>query len=255
MEHYRKILKSDEWTEFDNIKTDQALGKPRPPVQKPYPADATLIDLVPPDQFTVGDASLKDVIGQRQSQRYFTQASLTLEEFSFLLWATQGVSQVIDGKYYKRNVPSGGNRHSIETYLSVHNVEGLEVGLYRYLPLEHKLLLLDADPEIASKTCHGGFDQTSRYEGQPFHFLRDSAVLFIWATLPYRTEWRYSVVSHKMIAIDAGHICQNLYLACGAIGAGTCSIGAIDRQTMDKVLGLDGEEEFTLYLAPVGKLP
>ena len=64
-------------------------------------------------------------------------------------------------------------------------------------------------------------------------------MLFIWTALSYRTEWRYRVEAHKVIAIKAGD----------------CSIGAIDRQPMDKALGLYGEEEFTLYLAPVGKLP
>jgi nitroreductase len=58
-----------------------------------------------------------------------------------------------------------------------------------------------------------------------------------------------------LVAIDAGHICQNLYIACGAIGAGTCAVGALDRVTMDQVLGVDGKEEFTFYAAPVGKIP
>jgi hypothetical protein len=40
-----------------------------------------------------------------------------------------------------RNVPSGGNRHPFETYLSIHRVEGIEPGLYRYLPIDHKLIL------------------------------------------------------------------------------------------------------------------
>jgi nitroreductase len=54
--------------------------------------------------------------------------------------------------------------------------------------------------------------------------------------------------------MDAGHLCQNLYLACEAIRAGTCAIAAYHQQLMDELLGVDGEEEFTLYLAPVGKI-
>ncbi len=57
-----------------------------------------------------------------------------------------------------------------------------------------------------------------------------------------------------MIAIDSGHVCQNLYLACGSIGAGTCGIGAYDHTKVDKLVGVDGEEEFTVYLAPVGRV-
>ncbi len=257
MEDLIHILKGDEWTELDNYTTDQEKGLPRPDVEKPYPEDAVLVDLVAPQDFKVGQVPLAEVISKRKSQRYFSDEALTLEELSFLLWATQGVREVSeDGMRYFRNVPSGGNRHPIETYLSVHRVEGLKVGLYRYLPIEHKLLLLKDDPDIAEKTAKGGRDQNRKGpDGEPFHFQRESAVFFIWTAIPYRTMWRYSVVGPKMVAIDAGHLCQNLYLAAGAIGAGTVACGAIDRKTMDQVLGVDGENEFTLYMAPVGKLP
>ena len=85
-------------------------------------------------------------------------------------------------------------------------------------------------------------------------FVRKSAVTFIWTTIPYRTEWRYDKVSHKIIAQDAGHMCQNLYLAAGAIGAGTCAIGAYYQNEVDELIGVDGQDEFTVYIAPVGKL-
>ena len=67
-------------------------------------------------------------------------------------------------------------------------------------------------------------------------------------------EWRYSLAAHKVIAIDAGHLCQNLYLACGAMDAGTCAVAAYDQEELDALLRLDGEEEFVIYLAPVGKV-
>jgi SagB-type dehydrogenase family enzyme len=66
-------------------------------------------------------------------------------------------------------------------------------------------------------------------------------------------EWRYDVAAHKVIAIDAGHVCQNLYLACEAIGAGTCAIAAYDQEAVDGLLRIDGKDEFAVYLAPVGK--
>ena len=62
------------------------------------------------------------------------------------------------------------------------------------------------------------------------------------------------MASYKVIAIDAGHVYQNLYLACEAIGAGTCAIAAYDQEAMDAFLRVDGKEEFTVYVAPVGKV-
>jgi SagB-type dehydrogenase family enzyme len=57
-----------------------------------------------------------------------------------------------------------------------------------------------------------------------------------------------------LIALDAGHICQNLYTAAGAIGAGTCAVGAFDQTKMNELLKVDGDDEFVIYMAPVGKI-
>jgi nitroreductase len=85
-------------------------------------------------------------------------------------------------------------------------------------------------------------------------FVGESAAVFVWTAIPYRTEWRYSVIGYKAIAVEAGHICQNLYLACEAIGAGACAILAYGQKAIDNLIGVDGEEEFTICVASVGKV-
>jgi SagB-type dehydrogenase family enzyme len=67
-------------------------------------------------------------------------------------------------------------------------------------------------------------------------------------------EWRYDIAAPKLIALDAGHICQNLYLAAESINAGVCAIAAYDQDKMDELLQIDGENELTVYLAAVGKV-
>jgi SagB-type dehydrogenase family enzyme len=253
----RELLKAYEWAQFDQIASDQQKGLPRPGIQKPIPTDALLIDLIPPDQFTVGQIPTIDVIRDRISHRNFTNDAITLEELSFLLWATQGVRDTVieDGiTYIKRNVPSGGNRHPIETYLSIHNVEGIQAGLYRYLPIDHKLVQEKLDRTLPEQVNQGSLNQNSRTVEKPYYFIKEAAVVFIWIAIPYRSEWRYHKAAAKLIALDAGHICQNLYIAAGAIGTGTCSVGAFDQTKMNALLEVDGEEEFVLYMAPVGKI-
>ncbi len=242
----RDSLKADRWDEWANNPTDQKSGIPGPAVQKVCPNDADLIDLVSPDDQAMGGMSLIDAFRLRKSHRSFNEAFLTLEELSFLLWATQGVRMVSkDGTSTLRTVPSGGGRHALETYLLVSRIEGLERGLYRYLPVDHKLCFLRADPDIAEKAKNASRSNA---------FVGDGAVVFAWTAIPYRAEWRYGVVAHKMIAIDSGHVCQNLYLACTAIGSGTCAVGAYSQTDMDKLLRVDGDDEFTIYVAPVGKI-
>lgn len=239
-----KFLRADMWAEWDKIETDQRKRLPPPAVQKAYPSDSMLIDLTDPDEISVGAVPLIEVIRRRRSRRIYTEEALDLEELSFLLWATQGIRQVInEGITTLRTVPSGGARHPFETYLAVLRVEALQPGLYRYLPLEHKLCFLRTVPDLRDKLQNACSD-----------FAHQSAVVFAWTAIPYRTEWRYNILAPKLIAQDSGHVCQNLYLACGAIGAGTCAVGAYNQKGMDALLGVNGTDEFTIYCAPVGKV-
>jgi SagB-type dehydrogenase family enzyme len=247
MEKYREFLKAYVWDQWRTAETDQRQGLPRPEPQKPYSQDAQLIDLLAPQDFTVGDVPLLQTLASRRSHRQFTPEPLTLEELAFLLWSVQGVNEIRAGHQAAtlRSVPSAGARHCFETYLLVRRVEGLEPGLYRYLPVEHKLCFLQALSEIAAKVDAAW---------KPKSFLGASAVNFVWTTIPYRMEWRYGIVSPKMIALDAGHVCQNLYLACAALGVGTCAVGDYDQDACDAIVEVDGEDEFVVYVAPVGRI-
>jgi len=254
---YHHFLKAHQWSQTKHTPSDQQRGLPRPEIQKPAPADAQRIDLIPPDLFTIGSTFAIDVIRERVSHRFFNADPLTIGELSFLLWATQGVRGTVrsDGiTYIMRNVPSAGNRHPIETYLSIHRVEGIQPGLYRYLPVDHQLVQERTGPDLPEQLNQATLMQDSGSSLRPHFFIKEAPVVFIWTAIPYRTEWRYQAAAAKLIALDAGHVCQNLYIAAGAIGAGTCAIGAYHQAKMNELLGVDGEDEFVIYLAPVGKI-
>ncbi len=244
----RDFMKAN-YTAFENFKTDQMKNLPEPALQKPVDDKIDLIDLIPYEKIKIQNDNLKANILNRRSHRVFTDEALTLEEFSFLLWATQGVKEVIqrEGRDYAslRTVPSAGARHPFETYLVVHNVENLKPGLYRYLGIEHKLAFLGDIKDQKKKMTEAALDQ---------QFAGKCAVVFIWSIIPYRSEWRYHVATHKSALLDAGHICQNLYLACEGIGAGTCAIAAYDQKKTDDLIGVDGVDEYSVYMSPVGKL-
>jgi SagB-type dehydrogenase family enzyme len=245
-EQYRYFLKDSVRLTIDFYQTDQYQGKAPPPVEKPFAKDQKRIDLIPISKLrSISDVSLITAIKNRKSHRHFQPVPLTLEEISFLLWATQGVRKKVEPGTAYRTVPSAGCRHALETYLCVLNVSGLKTGIYRYLPLEHQLCLEYTDERLSEKIITAAL-------GQPF--VGKSAITFIWTSIPYRMEWRYDIAAHKVIAIDAGHVCQNLYLACDAISAGTCAVAAYHQELMDSLLNVDGTDEFTIYLAPVGKV-
>lgn len=242
---YRKFMKSDLWREMSCTYTDQQRRMPPPPLQQPV--NSNLAPIVLPDiaHTRLGEMPVREAIARRRSLRRFASDPLTLEELAYLCWATQGVHEVWRGGIaVRRTVPSAGARHPFETYLSIHRVVTLEPGLYRYLSLEHRLQPIRLDADLPQQIAHACHDQG---------FIAESAVTFIWTAIPYRTEWRYSIMAPKLVNLDAGHVCQNLYLAAESIGAGACAVAAYDQSALDALLGIDGEDEFAIYVAPVGK--
>lgn len=233
-------------TNFLSMKSDRNLGRPKPAIQKPYPKEAALIDL-PANDFAINNISLFDAIKNRRTHRKFAGKFLNINELSFLLWATQGIRSENNPQF--RNVASAGASHPFETYLAIYKVEDLESGLYRYLPVEHKLYCVSCDNNIIDK-----LKLVIPSANPVFSGIDASAVTFLWTALPYRTAWKYPSMILKLIAQDSGHLCQNLYLAAEAINGGVCAVDAYLQSEADKLLDVDCENEFAIYLAVVGKI-
>jgi len=239
-------LKDNVRKTIDFSMTDQSKGIKPPPAEKPCNPEGRRISLIKPGNWkSIHKISVESAIAKRQSRRSYTTDTIKLEELSFLLWATQGLQEKKSVVRNYRTVPSAGCRHALETYIAAFRVEGISKAIYRYLPMSHQLVEVAKHQDLEGLLTQSALGQS---------FAGKSAVTFIWTTIPERMEWRYGKASYKVIALDAGHVCQNLYLACEAIGAGTCAIAAYDQEFADSILGIDGVEEFTIYMAPVGKV-
>jgi len=242
----RDFLKDTLRLKYDFRQTDQNRGVEAPPIQKPFKDGQQIIDLPEEKLYEPsGNRDLISAIRYRESKRKYRLESLTLHELSFLLWATQGLRGSLQKEHAFRTVPSAGCRHSFETYIAIMIVSGLKQGLYRYLPIEHAIVLEKEIEDLPARIAQATLGQS---------FAGKAGAVFIWACIPYRMEWRYGPAAHRVIAFDAGHVCQNLYLAVQAVSAGTCAIAAYNQKLMDELIGVDGEDEFTIYLSPVGKV-
>ncbi len=232
-------------TKHDNLDpSDQYLGKPQPPIQLEYDKTQPVIKLPKPSEIITEFIDVRKMMEQRKSIRNYSKELLTMDQLSYLLWCTQGVKAVFQGAATLRNVPSAGARHAFETYLLINNVEGITQGLYRFLVLEHSLIRVSLDKDIADKITKACFNQ---------NFIKSSAVTFLWIAVPYRMNWRYGERGYRYLYLDAGHVCQNLYISAESINCGTCAIAAYSDDELNQILGLDGKEQFVIYLATVGR--
>ena len=224
--------------------SEQSKGLPQPPLEMEYDLQKPTIKLPSHENLQYGQTPLIETINNRRSLRQYSDKALKLEELSYLLWCTQGVKKTKPGVATIRTVPSAGARHAFETYLLINNVEGLNPGLYRFLALEHKLVEVNSDPDITEKVVAGCMGQG---------FAGTSAATFIWVADVPRMYWRYGERGYRYLHLDAGHVCQNLYLAAESIDCGACAIVAFDDDPINQVIGIDGENHFVIYIAPVGK--
>ena len=239
----REFLKGyREADEKDVHPTDQQERLPMPPMEVRRGGET--IELPERDASPLGA-----MLENRYSLRSYDGGPLTLEEVSFLLWAAQGVKAVNQYRTL-RTAPSGGARHPLELYVFVNNVTGLAPGAYHYLALEGKLERLGCRARQADQL-------TCALAGQ--EFAGKAPACLVWTAVPYRSEWRYDSHGHKDILLDAGHSCQNVYLACEELGLGCCALAAYDQEAMDELLGLptevtdSKEAEFAVYACCVGR--
>jgi SagB-type dehydrogenase family enzyme len=212
----------------------------RPPVYKKYP-HASKVPLPSPDfQQT---ESLWSILEQRRSRRRYTSEPISIQTLARLLWATQGIT-LSAPEYQFRTAPSAGALYPVETYLSIHDVSGIQQGVYHF----------DVSDFVLEELKLGNFSEGLSRAALDQAMVAKSPVVFIWTAVVFRSMWKYRNRCLRYIFMDAGHIAQNLQLAATALNLGCCPIGALYDHEVNDIISVDGEEETTIYLATVGKV-
>ena len=205
---------------------------------KAYPG-APAVSL--PEPRLEGGSPTARVIASRRSTRSYASQPMRLDELSRLLFLTSGISSDAFGNA-RRTAPSSGALYPIEVYPIVHNVDGLERGVYHYAYREHALELLRAE-DMRGRVVDQGLGQ--EFLGQC------GAVLFVTLILQ-RMRPKYQDRSYRYGLLEAGHVGENAYLAATDMGLGACGIGAFMDDAMNEMLGVDGVEEAVVYMVAVG---
>ena len=235
----RRYLKETRYTR--RTMAARALAYPQAPLYKEYPDASERLSLDPESGRRAAD--LWQAVAARRSQRDYRERPLTQEELAALLWATQGITGAMGG-YHFRASPSAGALYPVETYLAVHQVEGVTPGIWHFQVLDFTLELVAA----------GDFRQPLVAAGLSQSFLGEAGAVFIWTGVLNRARWKYRERVVRYLFLDAGHICQNLMLAATALNLGVCPVGAFFDEEVERIVGVDEAEEVALYLAAVGPL-
>ena len=210
---------------------------------KEYP-EAPYIALPPPEP---PDASLDRALRARFSCRRFEHVELSRAALGDLLHAVGGVlgrTRAGNSEFLERPVPSAGALYSLETYVLVRAVEGLEPGAYHYAIVTHGLEHVRAAP------LHPAF-LTYLFMGQ--YYVADASAVLVFTSVLLRSLRKYDDRGYRYLLFEAGHMAQNANLVAAAVGLGTLNLGGFFDSDLCALLDVDTEEEIPLYAVAVGK--
>jgi SagB-type dehydrogenase family enzyme len=211
----------------------------QPPLYKKYPG-ARVIDLPKPS--LQPGLPTEHAIALRRSVRDYSGEALTLAELGQLLFLASGIAAEEWGSPH-RTAPSSGALYPIEIYPVVHNVTGVEPGIYHYAIEDHALELVRA----------GDFRETVVQQGLSQEYLGQCNVVLFLTQILQRMRFKYQDRSYRYGLLEAGHIGENVYLAATSMGLGACGIGAYMDDEINAMLGVDGVEEATVYMLAAGR--
>lgn len=120
-------------------------------------------------------------------------------------------------------------------------MEGLEEGLYKYIPAHHSLKFIRSG-ELKDELARSALNQ---------RFISRAPASLMLCAIYERTAWHYGKRARRYVHMEIGHAGQNIYLQAEALGLGTVAVGAFNDEMVGKLLGLEKDEN-PLYIMPLG---
>lgn len=193
-----------------------------------------------------GTISLEETLNNRRSRRNFHPDGVTVQHLSQILWAAYGVTRPMDAATLRgglRTAPSAGARYPLEIYAVVGNIPGIDPGVYRYDPKEHKITMTIA-ADVKKELTAAALNQK---------MINDAPFCVFFSAIYERITERYGDRGRdRYVCMDLGHSAQNVYLQAEALGLGTCAIGAFTDSKVSEVMQLPANE-VPLYIMPIGR--
>ncbi len=239
----KEFIKGTQYPDYSTV--DLLLRVPEPPHELPVREGQSIIKLPSPKRFKVPDIPVRKAIESWEPVGFFGRSSISLKELSYLLWCTQGFRKIMAETVQLRNVPSSGARYPLETYFVASDVEGLETGLYRYLPRSNSIVAERIDSDLTLEISTASLN---------FKIMTRAVVTFIWVAIPYRSVWALGNRGYRSVLIEAGHTCQNLILAAAGLGYEVFPTDMFHDELVMKMANLDHETQWPVYIAAVGKI-
>jgi SagB-type dehydrogenase family enzyme len=195
-----------------------------------------------PEVSYAGGLDLNTAIYERASVRRFEKRPIGLNALANVLWSTQGY--IRSGK---RAVPSAGATYPLLICVAVAEggVEDLSAGLYSYdhhYDADRHSLQLDHEGSVVGELAEACYGQGC---------VQQAMAVIAVVSDNSRTAKRYGERAERYVALEAGHVGQNVALMAVSLGLGTVMVGAFKDDEVAVALRLE-EGLKPYYLMPIG---
>jgi SagB-type dehydrogenase family enzyme len=199
------------------------------------------------------------LIASRRSCREYSGEYMSMKQLSTLLWHGDGISgrqllpELKSHLFHHAAIPlrtagSGGRLYPVDMYVAALRVRGLERGLYLYQPLEHSLLAKRLDWNL-------GREITAAYStGGDVIRLDKASFIVIFTSKLWKATRKYGDRAFRNVLIEVGEICQNIHLTSRGLGLGTVDAAGFFDTDVERILAIDGVNEYALHTI-VGGIP
>lgn len=206
-------------------------------------AECERIDLPDPELET--DREFAELLVRRESVRSFAGEPVSQATLSKLLWCASATTRrdPDSGKEF-RTYPSAGAMYPVETYVGVFDGTDLDPGLYYYHPSAHALRVLRTGESVADEL-------RETFAGDGVDVENAGAMAALTGAF-WRSKAKYGPRGYRYTLLEAGHVAQNVYLACTAFGLGCVAVGGFYDDDLNDALAVDGVNEAAVYALAIG---
>lgn len=186
------------------------------------------------------------LIQRRCSCRDFSEHAVALSDLGTVLYYGYGVlgnDHWGTAEFLERPVPSGGGMYPLELHTITRRVDGLDNGIYHYVPLHHGL------EQVRSVTLP---DPLMRYLFMGQYPVIMAAAIIVISAVPARSMKKYGDRGYRYMLYEAGHVAQNLNLAASALGLETLNLGGFFDDEINRLCGGTRDEQLPLYAIAIG---
>lgn len=223
---------------------------------------AEYAEIIELPKYMILKESIGNVIRSRRSIREMGKTPLTMKQLATLLYYGDGPSGKFDFNTFNnmpptealgdeyigvvRCSPSGGGLYPITLYFVAFNVDGLDRGIYTYLPLTGSIKLI-------RRLSDGEMEEYNRISNFGINIENDTlgiAVYYVYSL--YDNSRKYGDMAMQFAYIEAGEIAENIQLAATAMNLAATDIGGYEKGLTEEFLGVDGLTKHILHLTLIG---